>query len=620
MLINGVNVANFVVSNKHIMQNILTSLLATQTARQPDREAFSAPDHKGRWHATTWRRFGERVANLSAAFVDTGLDAGDRIAIFSPNLGEVLVADFAAYASRLVPVSIYATSSPQQVEYIVNDCSARMLLVGDAKQLDIALSVMERCPSLLCIVVLDPEVTVTPGLNGVISLTDLEEKGSNASAAVKAEVQRRTETATPDDIATIIYTSGTTGEPKGAVLPHSCFNATLPEHKRFFTNLTPDDTSLCFLPLCHIFEKGWTYVCLYLSIPVSINVDPHAIQRTILERRPSCMCSVPRFWEKVYTAIQGKLATLHGPRKWVLERAVRVGERRNLKYVREGLPVPRLLEWRYRFYYRQVLRPVQRLIGVENGKMYPTAGAPLSPVITKFFRAIGIPLEIGYGLSETTATVSCYPLTGYEIGSVGVPFTGVKVRIGDNNEILVKGPTVMREYYLRPEATAEAFTTDGWFRTGDAGYIDANGALFLTERIKDLFKTSNGKYIAPQAIESRLGEDPLIEQVALIGDQHKFVSALIVPNFDALREYAASHGIAASTNEELTADPQIHEMMAERIERLQRDFASFERIKKFTLLPNQFTMESGELTNTLKIKRNVIYNRYRDLIESMYED
>ncbi len=261
---------------------------------------------------------------------------------------------------------------------------------------------------------------------------------------------------------------------------------------------------------------------------------------------------------------------------------------------------------------------VQRIMGIEHGNIFPTAGAPLSAAITEFFRAMGVPIVIGYGLSETTATVSCYPYVGYEVGTVGTPLSGLEVKIGPDNEILVKGPTIMRGYFNKPEETAAVFTPDGFFRTGDAGYFDANGAIVLTDRIKDLFKTSNGKYIAPQAIESRLGEDKYIEQVAVIGDNRKFVTAIIVPAIEALKEFARNKKIQYRNLEELLADNRVRDLIANRIEALQEGLASFEKIKKFTLLPKEFTMEAGELTNTLKIRRPVINRHYASQIEAMY--
>jgi long-chain acyl-CoA synthetase len=389
-------------------------------------------------------------------------------------------------------------------------------------------------------------------------------------------------------------------------------------HRVHLTSLTDADTSICFLPLSHIFEKAWTFLTLYLGMTVYVNRNPREILTSIREVHPTCMCSVPRFWEKAYAGIQEKIARMKPVSRFLCARALKIGRRRNLDYVRLGLPVPKMLEMRYQFYYKRVFAKVQRILGIDRGNMFPTAGAPLSPAITEFFRTMGVPIVIGYGLSETTATVSFFPYVGYEFGTVGKLMPGVEVKIGDNSEILVKGPSVMRGYYNKPEATKEAFTADGYFRTGDAGHFDENGSLVLTERIKDLFKTSNGKYIAPQVLESRLGEDKYIEQVAVIGDNRKFVTAIIVPAIEALKEFATRKKIQYHSLEELVKNAQVKELISERIEALQEGLASFEKIKKFTLLPKEFTMEAGELTNTLKIRRPVINRHYASEIEAMY--
>lgn len=401
-------------------------------------------------------------------------------------------------------------------------------------------------------------------------------------------------------------------------MPHSCFNAAIEIHHQRLTSISDADTSLCFLPLSHIFEKAWTFFCLDCGIRVYVNADPKEIQNTIREVRPTCMCSVPRFWEKAYAAIQEKMSRMKPVSRWMCARALKIGRKRNLEYVRLGKKVPAWLETRYRFYDKRVFAKVRRIMGIEHGNIFPTAGAPLSAAITEFFRTMDVPIVIGYGLSETTATVSCYPDTGYEIGTVGTLLPGIEVKIGAENEILVKGPTVMRGYFNKPEETANSFTEDGFFRTGDAGYFDGQGALVLTERIKDLFKTSNGKYIAPQAIESRLGEDKYIEQVAVIGDNRKFVTAIIVPAVEAIKEYAQRKKIQYRSLEELLKNTQVRDLISRRIETLQEGLASFEKIKKFTLLPNEFTMEAGELTNTLKIRRPVINRHYASEIEAMY--
>ncbi len=381
-------------------------------------------------------------------------------------------------------------------------------------------------------------------------------------------------------------------------------------HQERLTMLSDKDTSISFLPLSHIFEKAWTYYCMVMGIKVYINLDPHNIQTSIRETHPTCMCSVPRFWEKVYAAVMAKISRMNAVQKLLVKRALVVGRRRNIDFVRLGRKVPGWLELQYRFYDKKVFEPMRKVIGIENGTLFPTAGAPLSASITEFLQSCGIPIIIGYGLSETTATVTCFPKVGYEIGTVGTVMPRIQIKLGEQDEIYVKGPTVMAGYYNKPEETAAAFTPDGWFRTGDAGKIDDTGALILTERIKDLFKTSNGKYIARQAIESRLGEDEYIEQVAVIGDQRKYVTAIIIPAFEALKDIQKKKHIKYKTVVDLVNNTEIKRMIEERIEKLQKGFASYEKVKKFTLLPKEFTMESGELTNTLKIRRPVINHRY----------
>ena len=330
------------------------------------------------------------------------------------------------------------------------------------------------------------------------------------------------------------------------------------------------------------------------------------------------MCAVPRFWEKVYTAVQEKIASMNPVARAMVRAALKVGRKRNLDYKRRGLEAPWWLESSYRFFDKKVFAMLRGAIGIDRPNIFPTAGAPVSSELVEFFHSAGLWLMVGYGLSETTATVTCFPVKNYAIGSVGTTIPWVQVKIGDNSEVLVKGPTVMSGYYNKPEATADAFVGDGWFRTGDAGYMDKEGNLFLTDRIKDLFKTSNGKYIAPQAIETRLGTDKYIEQVAVIGDSRKYVSALIVPAYAAVKAWADERKIVYATTEELLADARVNEMIAARLEMLQKGLAPYEKIKRFKLLPHEFTMDSGELTNTLKLKRRVINENYAKEIEALY--
>lgn len=600
------------------MDNTLTTLIKRQLERYPsERAALWQRDRDGRWLPISWQELARMASSAACAMEILGLREQERIAVFSPNDPRILATDFGCFANRGVTVSIYATSSQEQVEYILRDSGAAILFAGTASQYEIARKVISRVDTLRQIVVYD-DIERDADDTTTLTFAQFLKLGEAATDKCRREVEARTARAVPDDVATLLYTSGTTGEPKGAILPHSCFDAAIEIHHGRLTSVTDADTSMCFLPLCHIFEKAWTYYCLDTGVQVYINRDPRAIQDTIREVRPTCMCSVPRFWEKAYTAIQEKMSRMNAVGRWFCARALKVGRRRNLHYKRLGLPVPRLLEARYRFYEKKVFSTVKRAMGITGGNIFPTAGAPLSNGIVEFFHSMDVNLVIGYGLSETTATVSCFPYVDYEIGTVGTVLPGIEVRIGNESEILVKGPTVMRGYFNKPEETAAVFTEDGWFRTGDAGHFDENGALVLTERLKDLFKTSNGKYIAPQAIESRLGEDKYIDQVAVIGDRRKYVTAIIVPAIEAIKEYANRKKIQYRSLEELMKNSQIVDMIARRIDTLQEGLASFEKVKKFTLLPREFSMENGELTNTLKIRRPVINRRYASEIEAMY--
>ena len=600
------------------MSNILTNIVSSQTAKYGDREVFRHKESaEGEWIITSWTQFKEQVDAISYAMETLNLNVQDNIAVFSSNRPEIIISNYAAYANRAVPVSIYSTSSKSQVKYIINDSKSRILFVGNAEQFKIAQAVIAECPSVELIVTFDN--IEHDDYNGkVLTFEQMLNLGRNASEECRDELSRRQKEATEEDIATILYTSGTTGEPKGAVLPHSCFNAVMEIHKERLTMLSDEDTSVCFLPLSHIFENAWSSFCMYMGMRFAINYDTKNVQQTLKEFRPTCMCSVPRFWEKVYTGINEKLAEMKGIKKAMVTRALKVSRRRNLDYARIGQKAPWWLETQYKFFEKKVLKTLQKAVGLENGVLFPTAGAPLSVNITEFLHSCGINIVIGYGLSETCATVTCYPQPGFELNSAGTVMPRVQIRLGENNEIQVKGPTILREYYNKPKETAEAFTEDGWFRTGDAGAIDANGNLAITDRLKDLLKTSNGKYIAPQAIETRLGEDKFIEQVAVIGERRKYVTALIIPAFEALKEYAEEKKIQYRDLEDLVKNADIKAMIQERIDALQEGFANYEKVKKITLLAKAFSMEAGELTNTLKIRRPVIRTRYAKEIEAMY--
>ena len=384
--------------------------------------------------------------------------------------------------------------------------------------------------------------------------------------------------------------------------------------------ITERDRVINFLPLAHIFERGWAYLCLTVGAQLIVNTYPQEIQQSMRETHPTCMSSVPRFWEKVYIGVREKIENSSAAKQRLFRHALKVGRKHNIECLSKGKRPSLALALEYQLINHSVLSLVRKQLGLENANFFPTAGATVSPEVEEFVHSIGLDMIVGYGLTESLATVSCdHRGKPYTIGSVGRPINGIEVKIGDDDEILLKGPTITRGYYKREEANRTAFDADGFFHTGDAGYL-RDGELFLKERIKDLFKTSNGKYIAPQMVESMLLVDKYIDQIAVIGDQRKFVSALVVPEFRLVEEFARDRGISFESREDLCRNKQVYDMMMERIDTLQQQLAHYEKIKRITLIPHHFSMESGELTNTLKLKRPVIYRNYKEIIDLMYAE
>ena len=594
-------------------------LIYRQAEKYGNRTALKYRDAaSGKWLRISWNEFAEKVRLTALAMAEFGLRVQENIGVYSQNMPECLFTYFGAYSNRVADVPMYATSSPEQIAYIVKDANIHTLFVGEQQQYNNALIVRRQMPEILKrLVVFDPSVKMSPDDQGSIYFQDFIKLGDNAHAG--STVKIRTSEASAEDVATIIYTSGTTGRSKGVVLTHANYLKAMHTHQVRIPQVTDKDLSMCFLPLTHIFERGWTMVCLTKGTVVAINQDPKRIQQSLREVHPTVMCSVPRFWEKVYIGVQEKIRNA-GKLRSVFEDAIRTGRTYHLEYKRKGLKPPFWLETKFQMYNKTVFAVLKRVLGLQNGRFFPVAGAPLSDKVLEFLLAVDMPLRYGYGLSETTATVSFFPEEGYVVGSVGKVMPDLQVRIDpENSEILVKGETVMSGYYKMPEENEHSFTEDGFFRTGDAGRLEGD-TLFFKERIKDLYKTSNGKYIAPQSIELSITSDAYIEQVAVIGDERKFVSALIVPSFPLLEEYARAHHIEYGSREELVANPAVYRLIESRIEACQKHLAAFEKIKRFTLLPQPFTMDEGELTDTLKLRRRVILERYASQIDAMYQE
>lgn len=596
----------------------LSVLVHRQAEKYGNKIALKYRDYEtSQWLPITWNEFSHTVRQAANAMVAMGVKVQENIGIFSQNKPECLFVDFAAFANRLVTIPLYATSSPAQAQYIINDAQIRFLFVGEQYQYDSAFSIFGFCHSLEKLVIFDRAVVRDPRDKTSIYFDEFLAMGQDLPH--NEVVDERTARASDDDLANILYTSGTTGEPKGVMLHHFNYREALRIHDVRLPFMTDKDVSMNFLPLTHVFEKAWCYLCVHRGVQICINLRPADIQTTIKEIRPTLMCSVPRFWEKVYAGVQEKIAQETGLRKAMMLDALKVGKAHNIDYLRAGKTPPLMLHLKYKFYEKTIYALLKKTIGIENGNFFPTAGAAVSDEICEFVHSVGINMVVGYGLTESTATVSCFLNEGYEIGSVGAVMPDVEVKIGEDNEILLRGKTITTGYYKKAEATAAAIDKDGWFHTGDAGYLKGNN-LYLTERIKDLFKTSNGKYICPQALETKLVIDRYIDQIAIIADQCKFVSALIVPVYGYVKDYAREKGIDYKDMTDLLQHSKIQALFRARIETLQQQFAHYEQIKRFTLLSEPFSMERGELTNTLKLKRPAVSRNYKELIDAMYEE
>ena len=596
----------------------LSRLVHDQAQKYGDREVLIYKDFGGsEWKSYSWNQFSDMVKKVSNALLNLGVKVQENLGVFSQNSVQYLFCDFGAWGIRAVTIPFYATSSEQQIQFMISDAKIRFLFVGEQDQYDKARRVVSMCQTLERIIVFDRNVRISSHDPNAMYFDEFLKLGENYPR--QTEVDSLQAQASMDDIANILYTSGTTGDSKGVILTCGQYHAAMVANGKCVP-VDEDDRVLNFLPFTHIFEKGWKILSLTKGARLIVNTYPQEVQQSMRETHPTCMSSVPRFWEKVFMGVQEQIDKASAPKRKLFQHALNVGKKHNIDYLSKGKRPPLALHLEYEMLNRTVFSLVRKELGLENAHFFPTAGATVNPKVEEFVHAIGINMIVGYGLTESLATVSCNHLGDpFTVGGVGVPIEGIDIKISDEGEVLLKGPTITRGYYNREDLTRQAFTEDGYFKTGDSGYLQ-NGELFLKERIKDLYKTSNGKYIAPQMIESKLLVDKFIDQICIIADQRKFVSALIIPVYPLLEEYAREHHIPFENREQLCADPKINEMMKERIDTLQQQLAHYEQIKRFTLLPHHFSMEKGELTNTLKIKRRVLNQNYAKEIDAMYAE
>jgi len=566
----------------------------------------------GQWKDISWNAMGEQIRAVANGLLEMGVTAGDMVAIFSQNSPTWTIADYGILSVRGVSVPIYATSSTKQAEYIINDGEIKIIFVGSQDQYNKVKTLADTSPYLKKIIVFDGNVNLE---GSAIAMYFKDFLSLGRKSMRDAELEERLNNASVNDIATVIYTSGTTGEPKGVMLHHSTFYHSFPAHVKRL-DVSDQDVSLCFLPLTHVFERTWCFFASYMGMIISYCDETTKIIEFLQEVKPTVMCAVPRFYEKIYSTIFERLESASPMKKKLFTWAIKVGEQVYLRE-KEKLAIPAGLKLKHVIAGKLVLNKIRNIVGGRI-RFFPCAGAPLSKEIEEFFHSAGIFITYGYGLTETCATVTCHEKYHFKPGTVGKPIDGVEVKIANNGEILVKGPTITKGYYKKPEATAESFE-DGWFKTGDVGVLE-DGYLTITDRIKDLMKTSGGKYIAPQLVETMIGKDYYIDQIAVIGESRKFVTALIVPAFDTLEEYAKSHDISYSSRDELVKNPAIVAFYEKRIAENSQELAGYEQIKKFTLLAKPFTQEAGEMTPTMKLKRKAITETYKDIIENMYQE
>ena len=583
-----------------------TNLLLENSDKFPQKPCLSYKENDI-WKSYDWTELKAIVAQTANALKNSGVKIDDNVAIYSENIAEWIIFDLAIVSIGAVSIPIYATSTAPQAKYILDEAEIKVILAGGQVQYDNLISIYAQSEFLETIIVTNENVKL---------ITDHSYHFKNwiTGHPTDLEIVYRKFT----DLATIIYTSGTTGEPKGVMLTHGNFLKAFDSHLEFFKFKNPENEhSLSFLPLSHVFERIWAIFMLHVGAQIYMSENPKQIADTLKQVRPTMMCSVPRLYQKIQAGIMDKINNSSAIKQKIFSWALRTGTRYS-ENQRNDVKPDFILKLKHKLAEKLVFSKIKAQMG---GRLWfmPVGGAALSAEITQFFDALGIHLTIGYGLTETSATVTCFPLKNYIYGTCGKALSGIEFEIGPDSEILVKGHGVMKGYYKKPEATAEVFTADGWFKTGDSGKTDSDGNLIIVDRIKDLMKTSTGKYITPQPIENLLTNDNYIQQAIIIGDNKPFVTALLVPDFDALKKLAVKLELKFESLEELVNIDRIREFYAEKVNSLQKNLSSFEKIKNFKLLPGEFNMDLGEITPTLKIKRNIVLQKFSALIDDMYK-
>jgi long-chain acyl-CoA synthetase len=594
------------------MNNLnLTSRIRENSIKYGSRGAIFYQKSDKSWTPISWVELWKTIEDMAKSLLANGIKPGDKVAIMSRNMPEWTISDYALQLVRAVSVPLFSSTSEAEAEFMLNETETVLFLVGEQEQYDVAKNLLMKVPTLHKIIAFDSSVTIEKG-NSSEHFADFMKSGSNGS--YNQQLQILVNEAGDQDLCTILYTSGTSGEPKGVMLSVANFMHCLLIHDLRLT-VSDKDVSLCFLPLSHIFERGWTFNVLSKGMTSYYLRNPKEVVDAVKVVKPTLMCSVPRFFEKTYEGVNAKIAKSSALKQSMFKWAISVGGQR-FNYICNKKPVPFTVKLAYALADKLVLSKGRAVLG-GNFRFMVCGGAAISTEIVGFFEQVGIHIKVGYGLTETTASVTCLLDDDINISSVGKVMPLLEVKIGENDEIMVKGGTVFMGYYKKPELTAEVFK-DGYFRTGDAGRLDENGYLYLTDRIKDIIKTSSGKYIAPQKIESLLSGDRYIEQITIIGNERKYVTALVVPSSVAFDELMKEMGLEKIKKEFQVKETSVVAFFQQRINELQKDLSSYEKVKKIVLLPAEFTIQTGELTPSLKIKRKVVAAQFKAEIESMY--
>jgi long-chain acyl-CoA synthetase len=589
----------------------LTEMFFTQAAHMREADCLRYP-HNGRYLPISWRELEGRVLWVAAGLASVGVRPGDRVGLLAENRPEWAVCDLATLAAGAINVPLYPNATPPQIAYILNHAEVKLLFVSNGVQLAKVASIFDAVESLERVVVLDP-VTDMPGFAvpfAVVADPRLHHRQQDRARAMAASGRGA------DDVASLIYTSGTTGQPKGVALTHRNFLSNV-EAALGAVEVHDTDVCLSFLPLSHVLERtvGY-YAMIYGGVTIAYARAIETIAEDLLVARPSIMVSVPRLYEKIYARIWDKVQASNPVRRAIFSGGMAVAQR-YLDMHLINAPIPRHLEVRYRIVEHLVIDKLRERVGGRL-RFAISGGAALNPTINRFFNAAGIIILEGYGLTEASPVIAVNRLENNRIGTVGLPLPGIEVKIAADGEILTRSPSVMQGYYKNPEATAEAIDADGWLATGDIGYLDEVGCLVITDRKKDLIVTSGGKNVAPQEIEGRIALDKFIEQAVVYGDGHNYLTALVVPDMALMHSYAEIKSLKYVDDDSLVSHPRVHDLLHRRIENQLRDLASYQQIKRFAVRAAPFTIDAGELTPTLKIRRRIVYEKYRDIFEGLY--